>query len=94
VWGDSDCNGSVAARDNQAVLRNVLGQPALSQTEPCPDLGDVVTVDGVSRTWGDWDCNGAITARDNQALLRHVLSQAPLSQTEPCADIGAEVEVA
>lgn len=84
LWGDSDCSGAISARDNQALLRHVLSQPPLSQTEPCPDLGD--SVDG--RIWGDWDCNGAISARDNQALLRQVLSQSPLSQTDPCPDIG------
>ncbi len=29
------------AHDNQALLRNVLSQAALSQTEPCPDVGAV-----------------------------------------------------
>jgi parallel beta-helix repeat protein len=84
LWGDSDCSGAISSRDNQALLRNVLSQAPLSQTEPCPNLGE--TVDG--RVWGDWDCNGAISARDNQALLRNVLSQLPLSQTEPCPDVG------
>lgn len=37
--GDVDCNGTLAARDNQDLLRFILAQPALSQTEPCPDLG-------------------------------------------------------
>jgi Tol biopolymer transport system component len=84
LWGDSDCNGAIGSRDGQALLRNVLSQNALSQTEPCPDVG--ATHEG--RTWGDWDCSGSIGARDNQALLRHILSQNPLSQTEPCPDIG------
>jgi hypothetical protein len=38
-WGDVDCNGTISVRDNQALLRFALSQPALSQTEPCPDLG-------------------------------------------------------
>jgi predicted outer membrane repeat protein len=92
VWGDSDCSGQIAARDNQALLRHVLGQAALSQTEPCPDLGHALVEP--PEMWGDWDCNGSIGARDNQALLRHVLGQVALSQTEPCPEIGSTVTIA
>ncbi len=93
LWGDSDCDGEVSSRDNQALLRNVLSQAALSQTQPCPALGTEVQVDDTIRLWGDSDCDGEISSRDNQALLRNVLSQAALSQTEPCPDIGDDVEV-
>lgn len=79
--GDTDCNGEITSRDSQALLRHVLGQTPLSQTEPCNDVG--------FNGWGDWDCNGSVGTRDNQALLRYVLGQAPLSQTEPCADVGS-----
>lgn len=44
IWGDADCNGSVTARDNQAILKNVLQQPPISQTEPCPDVGTEVAL--------------------------------------------------
>ena len=44
-WGDVDCNGAISVRDNQALLRFVLSQPALSQTEPCPDVGQDVHVE-------------------------------------------------
>jgi hypothetical protein len=87
LWGDSDCDGEISSRDNQALLRKVLSQNALSQTEPCPDLGDAVG----DLVWGDWDCDGEISSRDNQALLRKVLSQNALSQTEPCPGIGDPV---
>jgi Tol biopolymer transport system component len=93
VWGDNDCSGSIGSRDGQAISRVVLAQNALSQTQPCPALGDVVTVNGAQRVWGDIDCNGAIGARDGQALLRNVLGQAPLSQTQPCPAIGDTVAV-
>ena len=83
VQGDADCDGGVTTRDNQALLRFVLEQPALSQTEPCTDIG----TDG----WGDWDCDGELGSRDGQAVLRFTLEQAALSQTEPCPDIGAEL---
>ncbi len=87
TWGDSDCDGTVTSRDNQALLRKVLQQNQLSQTEPCPDLGQMV--DG--RVWGDWDCDSEISSRDNQALLRAVLQQNPLSQTQPCPAIGNQL---
>ena len=88
IWGDSDCDGEITTRDNQALLRTVLQQPALTQTEPCPDLGTVVPGTAPELTWGDWDCDGEVTTRDNQALLRNVLEQAALSQTEPCPNLG------
>jgi hypothetical protein len=44
LWADADCNGVIASRDTQAVLRAVLAQNPLSQTEPCPDVGTVVTM--------------------------------------------------
>ncbi len=97
TMGNIDCDeDGISTRDNQALLRNVLTQAALSQTEPCPDIGDVnsVTVPstlGQQLAWGDMDCDGGISTRDNQALLRNVLTQAALSQTEPCPDIGTEV---
>jgi hypothetical protein len=91
IWGDWDCNGSITARDNQAVLRFILGQAPLSQTEPCPDINSTVTIDGTTRNWGDSDCNGTVAARDNQALLRFILGQAALSQTEPCPDLNSTV---
>ncbi|MEO8458036.1 MAG: hypothetical protein ABI559_09505 [Chloroflexota bacterium] len=93
IWGDVDCNGSVGPRDGQAILKSVLEQPALSQTEPCPDAGATVTVDGTSRIWADVDCNGSIGPRDGQAILKSVLEQPALSQTEPCPDVGATVTV-
>lgn len=88
VQGDVDCDRGITSRDNQALLRKVLGQPPLSQTEQCPALGDVVGVGGTDRVWGDLDCDGEITSRDGQALLRRVLQQQPLSQTQPCVPIG------
>jgi hypothetical protein len=39
-WGDLDCNGSENVRDGQWLLTSLLGSP-ISQTEPCPDLGEV-----------------------------------------------------
>jgi hypothetical protein len=93
TWGDGDCSGDIGPRDAQAVLKNVLVQDPLSQTQPCPAVGAQVTVDGVSRIWSDWDCSGDIGPRDAQAVLKNVLVQDPLSQTQPCPAVGSTVQV-
>jgi hypothetical protein len=93
IWGDGDCGGDIGPRDAQAVLKNVLVQNPLSQTQPCPAVGAQVTVDGVSRIWSDWDCGGDIGPRDAQAILKNVLVQNPLSQTQPCPAVGSTVQV-
>ena len=93
IWGDGDCGGDIGPRDAQAVLKNVLVQNPLSQTQPCPAVGAQVTVDGVSRIWSDWDCGGDIGPRDAQAILKNVLVQSPLSQTQPCPAVGSTVQV-
>jgi hypothetical protein len=90
-WGDSDCNGAVAPRDAQAGLKHFLAQPAISVTEPCPSLGDVVYVAGDAWLWGDWDCNGAVAPRDSQSAVRHFLEFPPLSQEEFCPPVGTSV---
>ena len=91
VWGDADCNGSIAPRDGQAILNHFLGQMELSQTQPCPAIGDTVTIDGVPYIWGDPDCNGSVAPRDGQAILNHFLGQTELSQTQPCPPVGSTV---
>ncbi len=94
LWVDADCDGELSTRDNQAILRVVLSQPQLSQTQPCTPIGEEVSVEGYGdQMWADADCDGELTTRDNQALLRKVLSQAVLSQMEPCPDVGSEVGV-
>jgi hypothetical protein len=91
IWGDVDCSGDIAPRDAQAILKNVLVQNPLSQNQPCPAVGEQVTVDGVSRIWGDVDCGGNIAPRDAQAILKNVLVQNPLSQNQPCPAVGSTV---
>ncbi len=93
TWGDADCDSTVGTRDSQALLRKVLEQNALSQTQPCPLIGTPVTVDGNGGVWGDWDCDGTVGTRDSQAILRKVLEQNALSQTQPCPVIGDLVQV-
>jgi hypothetical protein len=91
IWGDPDCNGSVAPRDGQAILNHFLGKAELSQTPPCPAVGATVTIDGMSHVWGDPDCNGSVAPRDGQAILNHFLGKAELSQTPPCPAVGSTV---
>ena len=43
-WGDFDCDGTVAPRDSQAVLKVFLAQTPLSQIEPCPDINAEIPV--------------------------------------------------
>ena len=93
IWGDVDCDGTLGTRDSQALLRKVLQQPTLSQTQPCPLIGTPVTVDGNDGVWGDVDCDGTVGTRDSQALLRNVLEQNALSQTPPCPLIGDLAQV-
>jgi hypothetical protein len=44
LWGDLDCDGETSARDNQALLRRVLGNAPLSQMEPCANVGDPISL--------------------------------------------------
>ena len=81
-WGDLDCNTSENVRDGQWLLTALLGSP-ISQTEPCPDLGEPFG----AYTWGDLDCNTLVNVRDGQWLLTALLGS-PISQTEPCPDLG------
>jgi hypothetical protein len=93
VWGDSDCDGNVAPRDGQAILKHFLDQAELSQSQPCPAMGERVMVAGEEVEWGDWDCNGSVAPRDGQAGLKHFLDQTELTQSEPCSDLGSDVDV-
>jgi hypothetical protein len=45
IWADVDCNGTVNVRDQQSILRIVLGNAPLSQTDPCPNINDPVSLE-------------------------------------------------
>ena len=92
-WGDSDCSGTVAPRDGQAILLHFLDQTELSQTQPCPSMGETVMIDGNVQHWGDFDCSGAVAPRDGQAVLFFFLNKTALSNTPPCPAIGDAVDV-
>jgi len=94
IWGDTDCDGDVGTRDSQAILRNVLDQSALSQTPPCLEIGEAMSVVGHDGSnWADWDCDGSVGTRDSQSILRNVLEQTALSQTGDCPTLGDTVTV-
>jgi hypothetical protein len=44
LFGDNDCDGDVDLIDQQAILRFVAGMSPIAQEEPCPDVGDNVTI--------------------------------------------------
>lgn len=95
TWGNFDCQGGVASRDTQALLREVLSQAPLSQGAGCPAIGTSVNTQPYgSLVWGDTDCDGEIKSRDNQAMLRFILQQTPLTTQQPCPGIGSEIEAA
>jgi hypothetical protein len=79
IQGDVDCNGAVSSVDALKLMRHVAHM-AVSQNEPCPDIG-------TNSTWGDVDCDGAITAVDALKVLR-VIAGKQVLQSEPCPDIG------
>jgi hypothetical protein len=79
--GDVDCDGQVNSIDSLKVLRFGAGL-SVTQTEPCPDIGTVVT-----QVIGDVDCSGGVNSIDALKILRHAAGLGN-TQTEPCTDIG------
>jgi hypothetical protein len=91
LWGDVDCEGDVDAVDALKVLRHVV-RLAVSQEEPCPDIGSTVTVDGTPRLWGYVDGYGDVDAVDALQILRHVV-RLPVAQRPGTPPIGSRVLV-
>jgi len=91
LWGDVDCDGDVDAVDALKVLRHVV-RLAVSQEEPCPDIGSTVTVDGTPRLWGDVDGYGDVDAVDALQILRHVV-RLWVAQRPGTPPIGSRVHV-
>ncbi len=88
-WGDVDCDGGIQQLDVDAITRHINGLSVL-QREPCPDLGALVTIQGLppgSLIWGDVNCTGAIDSNDADQLASYV-GGGPVTQNEPCPDIG------
>ena len=47
IQGDVDCDDDVDSVDSLKILRFVAGLP-FGQTEPCPDIGDALSIAGIS----------------------------------------------
>ena len=47
LFGDVDCDDDIDAVDALIILRFVVGLP-VSQTEPCPDIGDALVISAVT----------------------------------------------
>lgn len=96
AWGDWNCSGVAHATDALDGLRYVagIGVGPLGVTEPCPDIGAPVAVEGFGgQVWGDTDCDGAVTAADSTAILTYVAAVPIPPNTPPCPDIGQVVTV-
>jgi hypothetical protein len=93
VWGDLRCDGAVDPSDSLADLLNVAQLSPLSQTQPCPHIGDSVEVEGFSsHIWGDVDCTGVIDTQDALLIARYVAGL-PMAPIDGCPAIGATVQV-
>lgn len=94
IWGDDDCNGTVAATDGLKTLQELAALP-YDQTQPCFPLGEVVDVTPAgfgSYPWGDVDCSGVLAATDALAILRHIAAL-PVNQGADCPAVDAAVLV-
>jgi hypothetical protein len=91
LWGDVNCSGGVDAVDALQLLRHTVHLP-VSQQEPCPDIGDTVSVDGTPRLWGDVDGDGEVNAVDALKILRYVV-MLPVQRQPETPPIGTEVEI-
>ncbi|MDO8614911.1 MAG: hypothetical protein Q7T33_04125 [Dehalococcoidia bacterium] len=91
IWGDADCNNSLAIGDAQKIARKLIDL-AITQTPPCFELGADVTVDGAPRRWADADCNGALAIGDAQKIARKLIDLA-VTQEAGCPRIGDTVAV-
>ncbi len=91
IFGDVDCDGDVDATDSLKILRSVAGLSVV-QTEPCPDIGATVSMDGVARLMGDVDGDGDVDAVDALKVLRHV-ADLPVDQESGTPEIGSTVEI-
>ncbi|MDO8615775.1 MAG: hypothetical protein Q7T33_08585 [Dehalococcoidia bacterium] len=88
IWGDVDCSETVSIGDAQKIARDLIGLP-ISQEPGCPQIGDLVEVDGVQLAWADVDCMNGVTIGDAQKIGRKLV-ELPVSQEEGCPDPGSE----
>ncbi|MDO8616915.1 MAG: hypothetical protein Q7T33_14485 [Dehalococcoidia bacterium] len=91
VWGDVDCNGTLAIGDAQKTAR-FLVYLEIAQEPPCPRVYQGTTVNGVRRSWGDNDCTTGVSIGDAQKIARRLV-HLEVTAAEGCPEIGADVSV-
>jgi len=88
TWGDIDCNGLTPVDALKILIKDGGGNP---NTNNCPALGDIVTVNAVQIEWGDTDCNG-LTPVDALKIL--IKDGGGNPNTNNCPALGDEVVLA
>ncbi len=91
IFSDMDCSGVVNNADATKVLNYVAVLP-VAQTEPCPDIGPVVKINGTLRKRGDVDCDGDVDAVDSLKIQQYVGGGNP-SQNPGCPAFGSSVTI-
>jgi hypothetical protein len=92
TFGDINCNGPADSVDSLVIQRDLASLP-ISQTQPCPGIGEIVDIQDASKhPWGDVDCDGDVDTVDSLKLLRFVAALS-VQQEEGCPEIGATVLV-
>ena len=84
AFGNVNCSGGINSVDALLILRSNAGL-AVSQSEPCPDIGVDTLPNGELQ--GDVDCGASVNAVDALKLLRFVAGL-PVSQNASCPGIG------
>jgi hypothetical protein len=95
LWGDDDCNLSLAATDALKKLQDIAAIPY--NVEPgCPMLGSehVIGLAGNfgSILWGDTDCDGDVDAVDALQILRE-LAGLTTNQQPGCPEVGLPIRI-
>jgi hypothetical protein len=70
LWEDINCDGSVTPHDAVDLMRDKLGfDAAAASNDGCPEISQVIEVDGALRVWGDTDCSADVVVLDSIKLL-------------------------
>jgi hypothetical protein len=85
--GDVDCDNTASPIDALKLLR-YASTYAVTQVEPCADIGSVIPADPENNLVGDVDCSTLVNSVDALKVLRYSVELA-YTQTEPCEDISA-----
>jgi subtilisin family serine protease len=91
IFSDVDCSGGVNSTDANKVSSYGVGLP-VAQTDPCPDIGPTIKVNGTLRKWGDVDCDGNVNLADAVKIQQYVDGGQP-SQNPGCPAFGSSVTI-